>query len=69
LGLLPVVAGLAYEAMKLGASPSGHWRWLAAPGLWLQSLTTRPPDEGQLEVASRALAALDPPAASRSPSS
>jgi len=68
LGLLPVVAGLAYEAMKIGASPSGRWRWVAVPGLWLQSLTTRPPDDGQLEVASRALAALDPPEVSSSSS-
>ena len=63
LALLPVVAGLAYEALKLGAqSDSFLVRWLVAPGLWLQKMTTREPDRSQLEVASQALAALDPPA-------
>ncbi len=55
--VLPVVAGLGYEFVRL----SGRWQdkaWvgiLTAPGLWLQRLTTREPDEGQLEVAIRAL--------------
>jgi len=61
LGLLPVVAGLAYEATKLGArSKSPLVRWMIAPGLWLQRMTTREPDPGQLEVAARALAELRP---------
>ncbi len=61
LGLLPVVAGLAYEAMKLGArSKSPLVRWMTAPGLWLQKMTTREPDPGQLAVAARALAELHP---------
>lgn len=61
LGLLPVVAGLAYEATRLGArSKSPLVRWMIAPGLWLQRMTTREPDPGQLEVAARALAELRP---------
>ncbi len=60
--LLPVVAGVAYEAIRLAdRSRSPLVRWMAAPGLWLQRLTTREPDDGQLEVAAAALAALDPP--------
>ncbi len=59
LGLLPVIAGVAYELIQLGArSRSPLIRVLVAPGLWLQSLTTRPPDTDQLEVASAALAGV-----------
>lgn len=62
LALLPVVAGVAYEAIRLGGrSRSLAARALVAPGLWLQALTTRSPDEGQLEVAAKALSLLEPP--------
>ena len=53
MAFLPIVAGLSFEALKL----SGKYRHsrivqiLVAPGLWLQRLTTRPPDRSQLEVA------------------
>jgi len=55
--LLPLVAGISYELVKLSAK---HYskplcRIMIAPGLWLQKLTTRPPDDGQVEVAIRAL--------------
>ena len=55
--LLPVVAGLGYEFIKYMARKQGScWgRWLMAPGLWLQKLTTREPDDEQLEVAIQAL--------------
>jgi len=53
LALLPVVAGIAFEVLRLGGRPRG--RWLAAPGFWLQALTTRPPSDDQIEVALRAL--------------
>jgi len=53
LALLPVVAGIAFEILRLGGRP--WWRWLAAPGYWLQALTTRPPSDDQIEVALRAL--------------
>lgn len=56
--MLPV-AGLAYEAIRLSsrmyAVPA--FRALLLPGLWLQRLTTRDPDDAQLEVAIRSLAA------------
>ena len=55
--LLPLVAGLSYEALKFSDkqqhNPIVHA--LMAPGLWLQSLTTREPSEAQVEVALRAL--------------
>lgn len=54
IALLPVVAGVSFELLRLGAL-QGWWRWLSLPGLWLQKLTTREPDEKQLEVALAAL--------------
>lgn len=59
--LLPVVAGLSYELIKwLGRSESKLAKLLAYPGLLLQKLTTREPDEKQLEVAIAALKAVLP---------
>lgn len=57
LAVLPVVAGLGYEFLKLtGKHYKRRWaRILIAPGLLLQSLTTREPDDGMLEVAIAAL--------------
>ncbi len=50
--LLPVVAGVSYEIIKLaGKRPNGIAGILTKPGLWLQKLTTREPDLFQLEVA------------------
>lgn len=51
--LLPVVAGSAYELLKISARHTQRWWWrvLAAPGLWIQHITTRSPDHAQLEVA------------------
>ncbi len=59
LPLLPLVGGLSYELIRLSARhASGRMgRWLVAPGLWLQRITTREPDEHQLEVAIAALRA------------
>ncbi len=55
--LMPVVAGVAYEILKFSArhleSPLMHW--LIVPGLTLQRLTTREPDDAQIEVALAAL--------------
>jgi Predicted metal-dependent enzyme len=50
--LVPVIAGVAYELVRFGASHYGSRlvRALYAPGLWLQALTTRPPDHSMLEV-------------------
>lgn len=62
--LLPVVAGLAYEMIKLsGRFAKSRWVGiLIAPGLYLQKLTTREPDDNQLEVAIKALQAVLPAA-------
>ena len=51
--LIPVVAGVAYELMRLGAANYRFRvvRWLLAPGLALQGLTTREPDDSMIECA------------------
>ncbi len=53
LPLIPAIAGLSYEVLRLSArkADSPLFRALVAPGLWLQRLTTREPDRAQIEVA------------------
>ncbi len=50
---IPIIAGIAYEALRLGARfPDALlMRALMKPGIWLQKITTRQPDDGQIEVA------------------
>jgi len=62
IAVLPVVAGLGYEFLKFsGKYYQNRWaRILIAPGLFLQKLTTREPDDSQLEVALMALRAVIP---------
>ena len=51
--LVPVIAAIGYEIIFFGARHTGNplVRAVLAPGLWLQALTTREPDERQIEVA------------------
>ena len=57
--LLPVVAGVSYEIIKFaGRSTNRCVAVLTKPGLWLQKLTTREPDDSQLEVAIESLKAV-----------
>jgi uncharacterized protein YqhQ len=59
--LLPLVAGISYEIIKwAGRSESALSRVVRTPGLFLQRLTTREPDNSQLEVAIAALKAVAP---------
>ncbi|OPZ64332.1 MAG: hypothetical protein BWY85_01211 [Firmicutes bacterium ADurb.Bin506] len=53
IALLPVLSGISYELLKLAGrpNPSTIVRWLSAPGMALQRLTTREPDDSMLEVA------------------
>ncbi len=57
VALLPLVGGVGFELLKLSGRKRHHplARWLMAPGLWLQRLTTCEPDDSQLEVALAAL--------------
>ena len=58
--LLPVVAGISYELVKLSGKYAATplCRILIAPGMWLQKLTTSVPDDGQVEVAISAFGAV-----------
>jgi len=50
--MLPLVAGVAYEFIRLaGRTDNPLVNALSRPGMWLQGLTTREPDDSQLEVA------------------
>lgn len=50
--LIPVIAGISYEMIRLaGRSNNMIVRIISAPGLWLQKLTTKEPDEDMIEVA------------------
>ena len=58
--LIPVVSGVTYEIIKwVGKSSSAISKIVAYPGLQLQKLTTREPDESQIEVAIAALKAAE----------
>jgi uncharacterized protein YqhQ len=59
LPLVPFIAGFSYEILRASGRNAGSTigRWIAAPGLWLQRITTREPDSQQLEVALTALRA------------
>lgn len=61
LALMPVVVGFSYELIKL-AGRYDNWftRIISFPGIRLQRLTTREPDDSQIEVAIAALAAVIP---------
>lgn len=53
IALLPVLSGISYELLKLAGKPNppAIVRWLSRPGLALQRMTTREPDDSMLEVA------------------
>ena len=55
--LMPVVAGLSYEIIRLSAKKETSWffKFMTRPGVWLQNITTQEPDDQQLEVAIEAL--------------
>src|SRR5919204_919843 len=61
---VPVIVGIAYEGIRLGAGRerSPLVRAVMQPGLWLQMLTTKPPTRDMLEVAIRALEQVLPAA-------
>jgi uncharacterized protein YqhQ len=54
--LLPVIAGVSYEIIKFAAKHRGSlFALMTAPGLWLQRITTQPPDDREVECAIVAL--------------
>lgn len=59
IALIPVIAGISYEIIRLaGRSNNILVRVISAPGLWLQGLTTKEPDESMVEVAIAAVEAV-----------
>ena len=57
--MIPVIAGIAYEFLRLaGKSNNIVVRIISAPGLWLQRITTKEPDEKMVEVAIQAVEAV-----------
>ena len=61
LATLPIIMGVGYEFIML-AGKHDNWltRALSAPGLWMQRLTTKEPDDYQLAVAICAIKATMP---------
>ncbi len=57
IALMPVVAGLSYEIIRVSAKKESSWffKLMTRPGVWLQNITTQEPDDQQLEVAIEAL--------------
>ena len=54
--LVPVIAGVSYEFIRwAGRNDNGFTTVLSKPGMWLQKLTTREPDEDMVEVAIKAV--------------
>ena len=52
IALVPVIAGISYEIIRLaGRSDNVLVRIISAPGMWMQKLTTKEPDEDMIEVA------------------
>jgi uncharacterized protein YqhQ len=57
VALIPVIAGISYEIIRLSAKKEGGlvFKLITRPGVWLQNITTKEPDDSQLEVALVAL--------------
>ncbi len=60
IALIPVIAALAYELLRIGQRFEGNAivAALYRPNIWLQSMTTRDPDDAQIDVAIAALTAV-----------
>ena len=62
IAIIPIIAGLSYEILKLSAKNMNKTlvKWAVMPGLWFQKLTTNEPDDAQIEVAIKALKGVLP---------
>lgn len=59
IALIPVIAGISYELIKwAGNSDNPIVNLLSKPGLWLQNLTTKEPDDDMIEVAIQSVEAV-----------
>ena len=61
IALLPITVGIGYESIKLAAQKNNKFtRFISAPGLWIQRLTTREPDDSMIECAIAAFSSVVP---------
>ncbi len=59
--MLPLICGVGYEILKIcGRHDNWLTRTVAAPGMWMQKITTKEPDEGMMELAIVSLKAVLP---------
>ena len=59
--MLPLVMGVSYEIIRFaGRHDNAFTRIISAPGLWLQRLTTKEPDDGMIEIAIAAVTPVIP---------
>lgn len=57
--LIPVIAGVSYEFLRIaGRSDNPVINILSRPGMWMQGLTTKEPEDDQIEVAIEAVNAV-----------
>ena len=58
--MLPLICGLGYELLKIcGKYDNWFTRVVSAPGMWLQKITTKEPEDDMIEIAIAALKACD----------
>lgn len=59
IALMPVIAGVSYEIIRLaGSSENPVVNVLSKPGMWVQMMTTKEPDDSMIEVAIQAVEAV-----------
>ena len=59
IALMPLIAGVSYEIIRLaGNSDNPFVNLLSQPGLWVQNMTTKEPDDSMIEVAIQAVEAV-----------
>ncbi|MBO5020677.1 MAG: DUF1385 domain-containing protein [Clostridia bacterium] len=59
--MLPLICGAGFEVLKIcGKYDNALTRIISAPGMWLQKITTKEPEDGMIEVAIAALKACEP---------
>ena len=60
IALIPLICGVGFEILKIcGKYDNIFTKIISAPGLWLQRITTKEPDDGMIEIAIAALQACD----------
>jgi uncharacterized protein YqhQ len=59
--MIPIICGVGYEVLKMcGRYDNIFTRIISAPGLWLQRISTKEPEDSMIEIAIAALKACEP---------